>query len=321
MLRSPGRELADFEAARKLADDALTVPQETALRGMAGLVADTVDALERREERGLPTGIRDLDDALGGLTGGTLTLCAARPGLGKSVLLLGIAAHVAVKLGRPVLLASLEMSGEEMTLRLLSSLGRVNLHSLTTRQLLDGDWDRIARAAGKISDAPLLIDDKPGASLGDIRARLREMDRTGPAALLCVDYIQLMSAPKAESRQAAVASIARDLKNLARERNIPVLAACQLNRGPEQRTDRRPVLADLRESGELEQAADVVILLNREDAYVRESPRAGEIDLDVAKNRQGPQCTITAAFQGHYSRVVDMAPIDDWTPSRTVEAA
>lgn len=322
MLGSPAYEPSDLEQIRKLVDGALTPPQDGARRDMGALVADVIDGLERKEERGLSTGIRDLDEALGGLGGGQVILVGARPAVGKSIVLLGIAAHIAVNLGLPVLLSSLEMSAEEMTLRLLSSLARVPLHSLVQRQVVDSDWERLAKAADRIGPAPLTIDDTPGASLTQIRSALREMDRVTPPALLAVDYLQLMGGPKAENRQVAVTDLAWGLKQIARERGIPVLVAAQLNRGPEHRSDKRPLLSDLRESGALEQTADVVILLNREDAYNRESPRAGEIDLDVSKNRQGPQCVITAAFQGHYARVVDMAPDHpDWTPHDGAEDA
>jgi replicative DNA helicase len=303
-----------FEHIRKLVDDAVTPPRDTGLRPMSTLVTDVIDALEHEAARGLPTGFADLDEGITGLAPGELVLVAARPSVGKSIITTQIAAHVSVDLGFPVLLSSLEMSAEEITLRLIAAEARVNLTSLLRRQVAESDWPRIGNAASRIGDSPLAIDDTPGASLAHIRSRLRGMARTEPARLLVVDYLGLLTGPKAENRQVAVSELSRGLKLIAREFAIPVLAAAQLNRGPEQRSDKRPMLSDLRESGAQEQDADVVILLHREDAYVRESPRAGEIDFDIAKNRQGPQFTITAAFQGHYARCMDMAP-PTWSPS------
>jgi replicative DNA helicase len=162
---------------------------------------------------------------------------------------------------------------------------------------------------GEISEAPVFVDDTPNMNLMEIRAKARRLKQRHDLKLIVVDYLQLMSSPKkTESRQQEVSEISRALKLLAKELEVPVIAISQLNRGPEQRTDKRPQVSDLRESGSIEQDADVVILLHREDAYERESPRAGEADLIVAKHRNGPTATVTVAFQGHYSRFVDMAP-------------
>ena len=317
LVTSPGFDPATgFEHIRELVEGATAPPRDDGLRSMNTIVMDVLHSLERESERGLTTGIRDLDDGLCGFAPGELVLIAARPGVGKSVLAAGIAAHVTQDLGLPVLLCSLEMSAEEITTRLISASARVPLWNLLRRQIADAEWPRIAKAADRISDSPLVIDDTPGASLAHIRSRLRALARTSPARMLVVDYLGLLDAPKAENRQVVVAGLSRGLKLIAREFGIPVVAAAQLNRGPEQRTDKRPQLSDLRESGAQEQDADIVILLHREDAYNRESPRAGEIDLDVAKQRQGPQFTVTAAFQGHYTRVVDLAR--EWTPSSTL---
>jgi replicative DNA helicase len=161
----------------------------------------------------------------------------------------------------------------------------------------------------EVADAPLFIDDSPNMSLMEIRAKCRRLKQRHDLKLVIIDYLQLMSTPgRVESRQQEVAAMSRSLKLLAKELDVPVVALSQLNRGPEQRQDKKPMLSDLRESGSIEQDADVVILLHREDAYERESPRAGEADLIVAKHRNGPTATVTVAFQGHYSRFVDMAP-------------
>ncbi|MGA1502662.1 MAG: DnaB-like helicase C-terminal domain-containing protein, partial [Candidatus Nanopelagicales bacterium] len=170
------------------------------------------------------------------------------------------------------------------------------------------DWQKLATKMGTVSEAPLFIDDSPNLTMMEIRAKCRRLKQRHDLRLVVVDYMQLMtSGKKVESRQQEVSEFSRSLKLLAKELDVPVVAVSQLNRGPEQRTDKRPMLSDLRESGSLEQDADMVILLHREDAYERESPRAGEADFIVAKHRNGPTSTITVAFQGHYSRFVDMA--------------
>jgi len=180
---------------------------------------------------------------------------------------------------------------------------------MRTGQMSDDDWTRLARRMSEVADAPLFIDDSPNMSLMEIRAKCRRLKQRHDLKLVIIDYLQLMSsARRVENRQQEVAEMSRSLKLLAKELDVPVVALSQLNRGPEQRQDKKPMLSDLRESGSIEQDADVVILLHREDAYERESPRAGEADLIVAKHRNGPTATVTVAFQGHYSRFVDMAP-------------
>jgi replicative DNA helicase len=172
----------------------------------------------------------------------------------------------------------------------------------------DDDWARLARRMSEVADAPLFIDDSPNMSMMEIRAKCRRLKQRNDLKFVIIDYLQLMSSPKrVENRQQEVSEMSRSLKLLAKELDVPVIALSQLNRGPEQRTDKRPLLSDLRESGSIEQDSDVVILLHREDAYEKESPRAGEADLIVAKHRNGPTATVTVAFQGHYSRFVDMA--------------
>jgi replicative DNA helicase len=203
---------------------------------------------------------------------------------------------------------SLEMSKVEIVMRLLSAEARVSLHNLRSGQLSDDDWTKLARRMGEISEAPLFVDDTPNMNLMEIRAKARRLKQRHDLKLIVVDYLQLMSSPKrTESRQQEVAELSRGLKLLAKEVECPVVAVSQLNRGPEQRTDKRPQLSDLRESGSIEQDADVVILLHRDDYYDKESPRAGEADFIVAKHRNGPTDTVTVAAQLHLSRFVDMA--------------
>jgi replicative DNA helicase len=204
---------------------------------------------------------------------------------------------------------SLEMGRNEIVMRLLSAEARVSLANIRAGTLSDADWTRLARRMGEVSSAPLFIDDSPNLTMMEIRAKARRLKQRHDLSMVIVDYMQLMtSGKKVESRQQEVSEFSRSLKLLAKELRVPVVALSQLNRGPEQRTDKRPLLSDLRESGSLEQDADIVVLLHREDMHEPESPRAGEADLIVAKHRNGPCATVTVAFQGHYSRFVDMAP-------------
>jgi replicative DNA helicase len=227
----------------------------------------------------------------------------------NSALALDFARSATIKHQLPTVVFSLEMGRNEITMRLLSAEARVPMHVMRTGQMSDDDWARLARRMSEVADAPLFIDDSPNMSLMEIRAKCRRLKQRHDLKLVIIDYLQLMSTPgRVESRQQEVAAMSRSLKLLAKELDVPVVALSQLNRGPEQRQDKKPMLSDLRESGSIEQDADVVILLHREDAYERESPRAGEADLIVAKHRNGPTATVTVAFQGHYSRFVDMAP-------------
>jgi replicative DNA helicase len=203
---------------------------------------------------------------------------------------------------------SLEMGRNEITMRLLSAEARIPLQNMRKGTMREEDWTRLAKTMGDVSDAPLFIDDSPNMSLMEIRAKCRRLKQRHDLKLVVIDYLQLMTSGKrVESRQQEVSEFSRAIKLLAKELQLPVIALSQLNRGPEQRTDKKPAMSDLRESGSIEQDADMVILLHREDAYEKESPRAGEADFIVAKHRNGPTDTITVAFQGHYSRFVDMA--------------
>jgi len=227
----------------------------------------------------------------------------------NSTMGLDIARSASVKNGLPSAIFSLEMSKTEITMRLLSAEARVPLHHMRSGTMTDDDWNRLARRMGEVAEAPLYIDDSPNLTMMEIRAKARRLRQRHDLQLVVIDYLQLMTANrKVESRQQEVSELSRSLKLLAKELEVPVIAMSQLNRGAEQRTDKKPQLADLRESGSIEQDADMVILLHREDAYEKESPRAGEADFIVAKHRNGPTATITVAFQGHYSRFVDMSP-------------
>jgi replicative DNA helicase len=265
---------------------------------------------------GVPTGFLDLDSLTHGLHPGQMVVVAARPGAGKSTLGGDFARSAAIKHGLATAIFSLEMTRNEITMRLLSAEARVPLHAMRTGQLTEKDWARLAQCMEEIAGAPLFIDDSPNMSLMEIRAKCRRLKMRHDLRLVIVDYLQLMSTPgrRVENRQQEVSDISRSLKLLAKELHVPVVAISQLNRGPEMRSDKRPLLSDLRESGSLEQDPDVVILLYREDMHETDSPRTGEADLIIAKHRNGPMATVTVAFQGHYSRFVDMAS-DNWTAS------
>jgi replicative DNA helicase len=220
---------------------------------------------------------------------------------------LDVARSAAIKHQLPSVIFSLEMSRTEITMRLLSAEAQIPLHNMRRGTMHEEDWTRLARTMGRVNEAPLFIDDSPNMSLMEIRAKCRRLKQRHGLKLVVVDYLQLMtSGKKVESRQQEVSEFSRALKLLAKELEVPVIAISQLNRGPEQRTDKKPMISDLRESGSIEQDADMVILLHREDMYEKESPRAGEADFIVAKHRNGPTDTITVAFQGHYSRFVNM---------------
>lgn len=280
---------------------------------LADMLQPTLDEIEAVGAQGgvmtgVPTGFTDLDRLLNGLQPGQLIIVAGRPGLGKSTASMDFARNAAVRANLASAIFSLEMSKVEIVMRLLSAEARVPLHVLRSGQLSDDDWTKLARRMGEISEAPIFVDDTPNMTLMEIRAKARRLKQRHDLRLIIVDYLQLMTSPKrTESRQQEVADLSRGLKLLAKEVECPVIAVSQLNRGPEQRTDKRPQLSDLRESGSIEQDADVVILLHRDDYYDKESPRAGEADFIVAKHRNGPTDTITVAAQLHLSRFVDMA--------------
>ncbi|GAA1149793.1 replicative DNA helicase [Ornithinicoccus hortensis] len=280
---------------------------------LAELLEPTMDEIEHAagssgEMTGVPTGFTDLDELTNGLHGGQMIIVAARPAVGKSTFALDIARSASIKHNMATVVFNLEMGRTEMTMRLLSAEAKIPLQHMRKGTLQDSDWQRIAETQGRIHGAPLFIDDSPNMSLMEIRAKCRRLKQKHNLKLVIIDYLQLMSSGKrVESRQQEVSEFSRALKLLAKELEVPVIALSQLNRGPEQRTDKKPQMSDLRESGSIEQDADVVILLHRESLYERESPREGEADVIVAKHRNGPTDTITVAFQGHYSRFTNMA--------------
>lgn len=256
---------------------------------------------------GVSTGFAELDSLTNGLHGGQLIIVGARPAMGKSTLALDFARTAAVHHKLPTIFFSLEMGRSEIATRLLSAESGIPMHVLRKGNMDERDWTRLASVRGDIGDAPLFIDDSPNMTLVEIRAKCRKLSQRVGLKMVVVDYLQLMtSGKKVESRQQEVSEFSRALKLLAKELGVPIVALAQLNRGPEQRADKKPALSDLRESGSLEQDADIVILLHREAAYDRDHPRAGEADLIVAKHRNGATDEIAVAFQGMYSRFADM---------------
>lgn len=279
------------------------------LRDTINLTMEEIENAANRGEGmvGVPTGFNDLDALTNGLHGGQMIIIAARPAIGKSTLSLDMCRSASIKHGLTSVIFSLEMGRTELTMRLLSAEAGVPLQNMRKGTMRDEDWTKVAAAMSRVSEAPLFIDDSPNMSLMEIRAKARRLKQRHDLRLIVVDYLQLMSSGKrVESRQQEVSEFSRALKLLAKELEVPVIAVAQLNRGPEQRTDKKPAMSDLRESGSLEQDADMVMLLHREDAYDKET-RPGEADIIVAKHRNGPTDTITVAFQGHYSRFHDMA--------------
>lgn len=280
------------------------------LRDIMGTALAEIEAISNRggEMVGVPTGFAELDKLTNGLHGGQMIIVAARPAIGKSTLGLDICRAASIKNGLTSVIFSLEMSRNEIVMRLLSAEAQVPLHHMRAGTMSDADWTKLAAKMSAVSEAPLFIDDSPNMTLMEIRAKCRRLKQRHDLRLVVVDYMQLMTSGKrVESRQQEVSEFSRSLKLLAKELEVPVIAISQLNRGPEQRTDKKPMLSDLRESGSLEQDADMVVLLHREDAYEPESARAGEADFIIAKHRNGPTGKVTVAFQGHYSRFVDMA--------------
>ena len=277
------------------------------------LLQGTMDEIDRISSTGgigtgIPTGFSELDQITNGLHPGQMITIAGRPGAGKSTLGMDIARSAAVKHGKPAVFFSLEMSRLEIMMRLFSAEARIPLRNMRSGHMSDEDWTRMARRSGELAEAPLFIDDSPNLTMMEIRAKARRLKQRHDLQLVVIDYLQLMTSGKrVESRQQEVSEFSRAIKLLAKELEVPVIALSQLNRGPEQRTDKKPMLSDLRESGSIEQDSDVVLLVHREDMYERESPRAGEADLIIAKHRNGQTGTVTVAFQGHYSRFTDLA--------------
>ncbi|MFZ4514859.1 MAG: replicative DNA helicase [Acidimicrobiia bacterium] len=295
-----------FEVAEHQVSDSLVD-----LRSSLQDALDHLEAMYGRESglTGHATGYNDLDDLLLGLQPSALNVVAARPAMGKTAFALGMAAHVAIEERKPVLFFSMEMGHAELTKRLLAAEARVDARKLSTGNIPEADWTRITHAVGRLAEAPLFIDDNPKCTVMEMRAKGRRIKaRHGDLGLIVVDYLQLMSTSgRVESRQVEVSELSRGLKILARELNAPVVALSQLNRQLEYRQDKRPMLADLRESGSIEQDADVVMFLYRDETYHPESDQRGTAEVIVAKHRNGPIGTVRLAFLDHLTKFANMA--------------
>ncbi|AWB84896.1 replicative DNA helicase [Corynebacterium liangguodongii] len=282
-------------------------------RVLSDLLKPTIDELTAIAsggalEQGVPTGFIDLDNLTNGLHAGQMIIIAARPGVGKSTLALDFMRSCSINHGKTSVIFSLEMSASEIIMRMLSAETEIKLSAMRAGQMEEADWEKLTSRLTEIQDAPLFIDDSPNLTMMEIRTKARKIKQQHGLDLIVLDYLQLMSSGrKVESRQQEVSEFSRQLKLLAKELEVPVIAISQLNRGPEARTDKKPQLADLRESGSLEQDADMVFLLYRPDSQDRDDERAGEADIIVAKHRGGPIDTIPVAHQLHYSRFVNMA--------------
>jgi len=256
---------------------------------------------------GIPTGFTDLDYKTSGLQNSDLILIAARPGMGKTAMALNIAQYAAVQKHVPVALFNLEMSKDQLVNRMLCSEVMVDSHKMRTGKLEDEDWNKIARALAPLSEAPVYIDDTPGISVMDIRAKCRRLKLEKNLGLVVIDYLQLMQGRgRTESRQQEVAEISRSLKILAKELNVPVITMSQLSRGPESRNDHRPMLSDLRESGAIEQDADIVMFLYRDDYYNPDTEKKNIAEVIIAKHRNGSTGTVELRWFGEYTKFANL---------------
>ena len=286
--------------------------QTTDYTTLEEIVPDLYEELERNANRdggldGVPTGFSELDSKLNGLRAGQMIIIAARPGGGKSTLAMDICRSAAVHNNMASAYFSLEMNRTELSMRLLAAESKVFLDRMIKGELETRDWQAIARTLDKISQAPLIVDDSPNMTMGEIRAKSRRMKQQHGIQLIVIDYLQLLtSGGKAvESRQQEVSEFSRSIKLLAKELEIPIVAVAQLNRDSERRNDRRPQVADLRESGSLEQDADVVLLIHRDDMFNKDSDRRGLAEIIIGKQRSGPTGTLELEFQGQYARFAE----------------
>ncbi|HET9843732.1 MAG TPA: replicative DNA helicase [Gammaproteobacteria bacterium] len=253
---------------------------------------------------GLPSGFKDLDKLTNGLQKGDLVIIAGRPSMGKTILGINIAEHVAIKSKKAVLVFSMEMPSESLANRMLASLGRIDLSRLHNGKLKDDEWNRLATGVQWLDQANMFIDESPALSPIEVRARARRLVRDGHTlGLIVIDYLQLMRCGwHAENRTAEISEISRSLKALAKELNVPVIALSQLNRSLEQRPNKRPVMSDLRESGAIEQDADLIVFIYRDEVYNEESPDKGSAEILIAKHRNGPIGMVRLTFMGHYAK-------------------
>lgn len=312
----PDDVLGTLDRAEAMVFDVAERRVTDSLKPLRELLAASLDHLEALYNRGdaitgVPTGYLDLDERLSGLQPSALVIVGARPSMGKTAFALGMAAHAAIEKREPVLFFSLEMSHLELTQRLLCSEARVDSSRMRNGKLLQSDWPKVVGAMGKLGEAPLFIDDSPNLTVMEIRAKARRLKSREGVGLIVVDYLQLMSTKSSspEYRQLEVSEVSRGLKILARELSVPVVALSQLSRALEGRADKRPMLADLRESGSLEQDADVVLFIYRDEVYNKDSPDKGTAEILIAKHRNGPTGTVQLAFLDHFTRFANIARV------------
>jgi replicative DNA helicase len=312
----PISELVD-EAERKVFE----IAEKGQRRGsgfvqLRQVLSSTIDQIDERYQNqdavtGLSTGYGKFDDLTAGLQKGDLIIVAGRPSMGKTTLALNLAENAALNQSKrqPTAVFSMEMSTEQLALRMISSLGRVNQSSLRNGRLHDEDWPRINGAIQLMQEAPLFIDDTPALSPTEIRARARRLKRQHGLSLIVIDYLQLMQVTgNTENRATEISEISRSLKALARELEVPIIALSQLNRSVEQRVDKKPIMSDLRESGAIEQDADLIIFIYREEVYDKDTPRKGIADIHIAKQRNGPIGDFQLTFLGQYTKFENYVP-------------
>jgi replicative DNA helicase len=314
---SDGRDVSELvdEAESKVFEIA-----ETGSRRGSGFVPlkkilpqtiDRLDELQGTEGHitGLPTGYDQLDQMTAGLQKGDLVIVAGRPSMGKTSLAMNIAEHAAISARVPVAIFSMEMSAEQLSFRMISSLGRVNQSHLRTGNFSDEDWHRIDSAVRVMSEALIFIDDTPALNPTEVRARARRLAREHGLGLIVLDYLQLMQVTgTSENRATEISEISRNLKALAKELSVPIIALSQLNRSVEQRTDKRPVMSDLRESGAIEQDADLIAFIYRDEVYNKETLKKGIADIIIAKQRNGPVGDVQLTFLGEYTKFENFVP-------------
>jgi replicative DNA helicase len=272
---------------------------------------EKLDELARHEGdiTGLATGFKDFDEKTAGLQDSDLIIVAGRPSMGKTTLAMNIAENIAIKHEKPVAIFSMEMSAQQLVRRMFSSLGQIDQNKLRTGSLDDLDWPKLTSAMNLLHKSHIFIDETPSLSPAELRARARRLKREHDIGLIVVDYLQLMAVPGTrENRATEIAEISRSLKAIAKELQLPVIALSQLNRALEQRPNKRPVMADLRESGSIEQDADLIVFIYRDEVYNEDTPEKGKAEIIIGKHRNGPTGTVVLTFQGHWLRFLNYAP-------------
>ncbi|NMG67830.1 replicative DNA helicase [Azoarcus indigens] len=279
------------------------------LKQVVDRVQELYDRDSPSEITGIPSGFADLDSKTAGLQPSDMLIVAGRPAMGKTTFALNVAEHVAVEARLPVAIFSMEMPGTQLATRFISSVGRIDMQKIKSGRLTDDDWQRLTVAMGKLYDAPLFIDETPGLNPIDLRARARRLARQcGRLGLIVIDYLQLMTGSKdSDNRAAELSEISRSVKSLAKELHVPIIALSQLNRSLEQRPNKRPVMSDLRESGAIEQDADIIMFIYRDEVYNPDSPDKGTAELIIGKHRNGPTGTVRMTFLGQYTRFENFA--------------